>query len=73
MDKEKIMEQAKKIMDDFIKALGKQEEKEFSIERKSSLREQNKCEQDKDFKDLWYKNLPKKKNGYMVAEKGHWK
>ena len=73
MDKEKIREQAKRIMDDFIKALGKLEEKEFAIERKSSLREQNKCEVDKDFNVLWYKNLPKKKNGYMVAEKGHWK
>lgn len=73
MDKEKIRKQAKKIMDDFISALGKKTEREFTIIRKSSLREQKKCEVDDDFKELWYKNLPKKKDGYLVAEKGHWK
>ena len=73
MDQEKIQKQAKKIMDDFIKALEKQELSEFSITRKKSLRDQEKYEVDKDFKDNWLKIVPKKKDRYLVAEKGHWK
>jgi len=73
MNQEEIKKQAKKIMDDFVKALDKVRVKEkFGAQRKQFLRENIVKEEDKEFKQRMLKNAPKTKGDYMVAEKKSW-
>jgi len=73
MNQQEIKKQAKKIMDDFVKALDKVKvEEKFGAQRKQFLREKIAKEQDKEFKQRMLKNAPKTKGDYIVAEKKSW-
>lgn len=74
MDKNKIKKEAKKIMDNFVGELSQIKEiKDFKIERDDTLREEKNSDIDKEFKEKWFKIIPKKKGGCVLAEKGGWK
>lgn len=74
LDKKKIEEQAKKIMDEFSKALDKLEtiDTPVGFEREENIRESKAATADKAFKERMLKNAPKTKGDYVVAEKKHW-
>jgi len=74
MDGKKIKKQAKEIMDSFIGELDQVKEiKDFKIERKDFLREGKSSCVDEEFKDRWFKIIPKTRHGCVLAEKGKWK
>lgn len=72
--KQEIKEQAKKILDDFSKALEGIEDKKLlsGVERSKQLREETKTFCDKEFKKLFLKNVPKTEGDYVLAEKKKW-
>jgi Asp-tRNA(Asn)/Glu-tRNA(Gln) amidotransferase C subunit len=72
-EKEEIKKQAKKIMDDFSKKLGKIELGEGRVERKSQTRFETKPETDSDFRKRVFDNAPKKEGDWIKAERGSWK
>lgn len=79
MDKTKIEQQAKEIMDDFLEALGKIDDLPYEVgsERPSYMRDDitEKGIGDfgtEDFAIRMLDNAPKKKDGYVVAEKKKW-
>lgn len=73
LDEEKIRKQAKAIMDEFIKALEKvEEEGKAGIERKETTRIPEESEKDEGFREKMFKNAPKKKRDYIVAERKSW-
>jgi len=74
IDKEKIRKQAKRIMDNFIKALDKAGDikEEFGSERKDSMRTEIKKGKDPDFRKRMFMNAPKKKKDFLVMEKKNW-
>lgn len=74
-EKEKIREGAKRIMDDFGKALEKiGEDKEFVfVERDGFIRDEgNVLKPDPEFKKIMFENAPKKNKNSILAEKGGW-
>jgi Asp-tRNA(Asn)/Glu-tRNA(Gln) amidotransferase C subunit len=72
MNKEKIAEQAKKIMDDFSKALESVDSKEdFGISRLHQLRD-SKEESFQGFRERMFKNAKKKNDDFIIAEKKGW-
>ena len=74
LDENQIKKEAKKIMDNFIGELSQIKEiEDFKIERKDSLREEKDSCVNKDFKERWFKLIPKKKSGCVLAERGKWK
>ena len=77
MDKTQIEKQAKKIMDDFLAALGKEtQHEEVGNEREQCMREQvqenGKEETDPLFRESMLANAPRTKEGYVQAEKKKW-
>jgi len=71
---DKILSEAKKIMDEFIKALSNVKLKEkFGVERLKQTRTPltEKCE-NSDFKKRMLANAPKVKDDYLVMEKKKW-
>jgi hypothetical protein len=73
MDEEKIKQQAKQIIDNFVSALEKIETKEESVERDNDRRmERVSLETDKDFRKIMFENAPNKKGDCITAEKGKW-
>jgi Asp-tRNA(Asn)/Glu-tRNA(Gln) amidotransferase C subunit len=73
MDEEKIKQQAKQIIDNFVSALEKIETKEEPVERVNDRRMENTPkETDKDFKKIMFENAPNKKGDCITAEKGKW-
>jgi len=73
MNKDKILAQAKEIMDEFAKALEVvQLDEEVGIERDQQTREGEASDSDVDFIERFQKNAPKTKDGYIVAEKRKW-
>jgi hypothetical protein len=74
LDENQIKKEAKKIMDDFISELSKIKEiKDFKIEREDNLREEKDSFIYKEFKERWFKMIPKIRQGCVLAEKGKWK
>ena len=74
MEQTKIQEQAKRIMDNFVFALsrvGKLKE-ELGVKRKKNLREKVNIGVDKDFSERIFKNAPKTKDRFILAEKKNW-
>ncbi len=74
-EKEKIREGAKRIMDDFGKALEKIDSGgDFVfVEREVFVREEgNALKNDSDFKKIMFENAPKKNKHSILAEKGGW-
>lgn len=74
LDEEKIKEQAKAIMDEFVKALDNVGEVsgEVGIEREQATRTAKKEKRDNEFRERMLKNAPKKQDGSIVAEKKSW-
>ncbi len=76
-EKEEIKKQAKKIMDDFASALEKvkveAKEKEFALERPEQMREEKSAREKKEFRKRFLKQVPKKEDDWLLAEKGEWK
>ena len=73
-DQEKIKQEAKKIMDDFMKALDRVPEikEEFGTFRKETTRKPTKSKYGKEFADRMLKNAPKVEDNCIVAEKKKW-
>lgn len=74
LNPEKIKEQAKAIMDEFVKALDKAGEVsgEIGLEREQATREGKKSKPDNDFRERMLKNAPKKDSDYIIAERKSW-
>ena len=74
INREKIRNEAKYIMDNFIKALDKAEgiKQEFGSERKDSMRAKIKKDKDPEFRKRMFKNAPKKRDDFLVMEKKTW-
>ncbi len=74
MDEEKIKNQAKKIMDEFISALDKvpKIKEDFGVERKQFTRKAEKCDYGPEFKKRMLKNAPKVKDDQIQMEKKSW-
>jgi|GEM_PF-709059 len=74
-EKEKIREGAKRIMDDFGKALEKVDSgRDFVfVERDDFTRDEgNALKPDPEFKKMMFENAPKKNKQSILAEKGGW-
>ncbi|MFH1500968.1 MAG: hypothetical protein ABIE22_03420 [archaeon] len=73
MDKERVKKEAKKIMDDFLKALGSIKLAEGGVEREEFEREEGDGEEaDSFFREQFLKNAPKVKEDCIESEKGDW-
>ncbi len=80
VDVEKAKIEAKEIMDKFSQALNKVKQKieESYIEREEDRRQERqekdyeKYEKDQEFKQIMFKNAPKKEDDYIIAEKKKW-
>lgn len=71
IDKDKITQQAKKIMDSFMLALDKagSVKPEFEVKRDKNIRDENlQLQVNDDFQERMFKNAPKTKDGYICAE-----
>lgn len=72
---ESIKKEAKTIMDKFLKALKASGivEKDFFVERDLQTRtDYDLIPCHNDFRLLFFKNIPKSRNGFLIAEKKHW-
>ncbi|MBN2454807.1 Asp-tRNA(Asn) amidotransferase GatCAB subunit C [Candidatus Woesearchaeota archaeon] len=71
---EEIRKEAKKIMDEFVKALEKVKEGEEDVgfELEEDMRSPEAKEKESGFKERMLENAPKKKDGFVVAEKKQW-
>lgn len=73
MNHEEIKEQAKRIMDDFMKELSAVEQPEkFGLAREQQMREPATKEQDPRFRQLLFENAPKVKDNLLIMEKKQW-
>ena len=75
MDKEEILKQAKKIMDNFHSALAKIEKEvpESRVERDEFERKEGEgLAGDKEFREIMFKNAKETRDDFIVAEKGEW-
>ena len=73
LDREKIKEQAKKLLDNFASALGDIKTEEVYVERDEDRRDETQASApNEDFKKRILKNAPKKDDDCIVAEKGSW-
>ena len=73
MKKEEIKKQAKEIIDNFVKALENIEIEESRVEREKDRREEAEGrETDEDFREIMFENAPKKKDDFIIGEKGKW-
>jgi hypothetical protein len=74
MKQEEILEQAKKIMDNFHEALKDVEKLEESrVERDECEREEAEgWKTDSEFCDIMFKNAPRTKDDCIEAERGKW-
>ena len=75
-EQESIKKEAKEILEKFSKSLEKVESKvkeTKGVQREIQSREESKVQQDKEFKKLFLKNVPKSEDDYVIAEKGAWK
>ena len=71
IDKNKITQQAKKIMDSFMLALDKagKGDAEFEVKRNPNIRDEKvTLHTNDDFQERMFKNAPKTKDGYICAE-----
>jgi predicted Asp-tRNA(Asn)/Glu-tRNA(Gln) amidotransferase subunit C len=73
MDKEDIKEQAKRIIDNFAKALESVKAEEENVERDEDRREEKETSKpNAEFRKIILENAPDTKEGCIVAEKGKW-
>ena len=72
---EKILAQAKQIMDNFFVALNsaKIKPQEIGVNRTQQSRSpSSNSQKDEEFRDLMFANAPNKDIDYIIAEKKHW-
>lgn len=75
-EQEKIKKEAKRIMDNFAKALVKVEHEKISfsfVQRKQQIRNESKAIADSEFRKAFFDNVPAKEGDWVKAEKGKWK
>ncbi len=74
MDKEEIKNQAKRILDKFTNALEKVKIEESRVERKEDRRKEFEGEEEtnSEFRKIMFENAPKKKEDFIIGEKGKW-
>jgi len=73
LDEEKIIRQAKSIMDEFMKALDKIEiSGEVGIERAEFTRKAKAMKPDAEFRKRMLANAPRKDDDNIIAEKKSW-
>jgi predicted Asp-tRNA(Asn)/Glu-tRNA(Gln) amidotransferase subunit C len=76
LNKEKIEQEAKEILDKFAEALSSVEkegdEKSF-VDRENFEREEGEGEECKDFKEKILNNAPEHDDDFILVEKGDWK
>ena len=73
MKKEEIKKQAKEIIDNFVKALENIEVEEARVEREEDRRKESEGkEADSEFRKIMFENAPKKKEDFIIGEKGSW-
>jgi len=74
VDQERIRQQAKRIMDDFMLALDKVRDidERFGIERSEEVRIPKAQKKNPEFRELMLRNAPKVKDDCILAEKKKW-
>jgi len=73
LNKEKIKEQARKLLENFASALGEIKTKDVFVERDNDRRlESEASSPNADFKKRILKNAPSKDEDSIIAEKGSW-
>ncbi len=73
MKEQEILDQAKEILDNFVKELEKVKTEEARVERKENKRKEKLGEEtSSEFKEIMLKNAPKVKDDCIEAEKGCW-
>ena len=75
IDKEKVAQQAKKIMDSFMAALSNadNQEPEFKVKREANIRDAKAdLKTNPGFRDRMLKNAPQVKDDCILAEKKKW-
>lgn len=73
VDKNKVKEDAKQIMEGFMKELGKAEvETGFKLERQKFLREEKEPYKEEGFKERFLENAPQRTSEHVLSEKGDW-
>lgn len=72
--KKEIRKEAKKILDNFSKALEGIEDKKLlsGVERDKQVREESEVKCDKEFRKLFFENVPEKDEDFVLAEKKKW-
>ena len=71
---QRLGKQAKAIMDEFVKALGKVGDisGDVGLEREQTTREAKQAKADKGFRERMLKNAPKKDSDRIIAERKSW-
>lgn len=76
-EKESIKKEAKKLMDNFAKALSKIEKEKIEfkgVRREKHTRKESTAEKcDFEFRKIFLQNAPEKDGDFIRAEKGKWK
>lgn len=73
-EKQKIRDNAKKLLDEFSSKLSKIKSIETKTENKENLRtEKNGWTTNNDFRELMMDNAPTVEDGLIIAERGKWK
>lgn len=73
VDEEKVKEEAKNIMDDFVKSLSELDiESNFKLERKRDIREKDKMIKPEEFRKKVLDNAPETENDCIKAEEKNW-
>ncbi len=75
-EQKKIKKEAKRLMDNFAKALAKVEKKKISfsfVQRKKQTRKESEAASDSEFRKAFFDNVPNKEGNCVKAEKGKWK
>ena len=72
--KKQIKKDAKKILDDFSKSLESIEDKKLlsGVERNKQVRSESKVVCDKEFRKLFFSNVPRKDGDFVLTEKKKW-
>ena len=73
IDQQVIEEQAKRIMDDFLKELKEiGQEERFGLEREDEMRTPKPLEPNAQFRRAFLENAPKVRDNEIVAERKQW-
>jgi aspartyl-tRNA(Asn)/glutamyl-tRNA(Gln) amidotransferase subunit C len=73
-DIKEVEKKAKEILDKFSKSLASVKgEEEWNVERKDERRKEGEGKScDKEFREIFFRNAPKKDEDFLIAEKKTW-